>query len=111
MKLLLFSAVIHVCLSSTTRLDEEWEAWKSLYSKVYDDEATESARRLVWENNWRFVQRHNNEGHSFEVEMNKFADLVSLNFRYFTPAVACIIECMYQCIIAVYFITLNCLCA
>ena len=76
MKLLLFAAVIGVCLSSTV-LDDEWEAWKSLYSKVYDDEATGSVRRLVWENNWRFVQQHNSEGHSFEVEMNKFADLVS----------------------------------
>ena len=93
MKLLLFATVIGVCLSSTTRLDDEWEAWKSLYSKVYDDEATESARRLVWENNWRFVQQHNSEGHSFEVEMNKFADLVSLPLLLLPSchsAVACI---------------------
>lgn len=80
MKLLLFSAVIGVCLSSTTWLDDEWETWKSLYSKVYNDEATESARRLVWEKNWRFVLQHNSEGHSFEVEMNKFADLTVEEF-------------------------------
>ena len=80
MKLLLLTAFISVCLSSRTILDDEWEKWKSLYSKVYDDEAAESIRRVVWESNWRFVQRHNSEGHSFQVEMNKFADLVSLEF-------------------------------
>ena len=77
MKLLvLFTVVIGVSFSAT--LDDEWEAWKSLYAKVYDDEATESVHRLVWEDNWRFVQQHNSEGHSYRVEMNKFADLVSL---------------------------------
>ena len=48
MKLLLFAAAIGVCLSSAT-LDEEWEVWKSLYSKVYDDEATSLAEPpLLW---------------------------------------------------------------
>jgi len=73
--LLLFAAIIG--LSFSTTLDDEWVTWKSLYAKVYDDEAAESVRRLVWENNWRFVQQHNSEGHSYEVEMNEFADLVS----------------------------------
>lgn len=76
MKLLLLLAALMGVTFSTT-LDDEWGVWKSLYSKAYDDEATESVRRLVWENNWRFVQQHNSEGHSFEVEMNEFADLVS----------------------------------
>ena len=73
--LLLIAAIIGLSLSAT--LDDEWVTWKSSYAKVYDDEATESVRRLVWENNWRFVQQHNSEGHSYEVEMNEFADLVS----------------------------------
>lgn len=76
MKLLvLFAAVIGVCFAVT--LDDEWASWKSRYGKVYEDEATESVRRLVWEDNWKFVQQHNSEGHSYEVEMNEFADLVS----------------------------------
>ena len=73
--LLLFAAVIGVSFSAT--LDDLWGQWKSQYAKVYDDEATESVRRLVWESNWQFVQQHNSEGHSYEVEMNEFADLVS----------------------------------
>lgn len=79
MKLLLFSAVVStvsLSLAFSSTLDDEWGRWKSQYAKVYDDEATESVRRLVWEDNWRFVQQHNSEGHSYEVEMNEFADLV-----------------------------------
>jgi len=72
---LLLNVVIGVVFSAT--LDDEWELWKSKYTKEYEDEAAESVRRLVWQSNWQFVQQHNSEGHSYEVEMNEFADLVS----------------------------------
>ena len=78
MKLLLFFAAV-IGVSFSVNLDDEWGNWKSFYAKVYDDEAQESVRRLVWEDNWRFVQRHNSEGHTYEVEMNEFADLVSIS--------------------------------
>ena len=71
----LLTTIIAVVFSAT--LDDEWELWKIKYNKQYEDEAVESVRRIVWENNWRFVQQHNSEGHSYEVEMNEFADLVS----------------------------------
>ena len=74
---LLLAAVIGTTFSAPTLDDESWARWKSQYSKVYDDEAIESVRRLVWQDNWQFVQQHNSEGRSFEVEMNEFADLVS----------------------------------
>ena len=71
----LLTTIIGVVFSAT--LNDEWELWKIKYNKQYEDEAVESVRRIVWENNWRFVQQHNSEGHSYEVEMNEFADLVS----------------------------------
>ncbi|XP_065884407.1 procathepsin L-like [Dysidea avara] len=78
MKLLIVLAtVIGVTIAT---LDDDWDLWKSQYTKSYKDAATESVRRLVWEDNWRFVQQHNSEGHSFEVEMNKYADLTSKEF-------------------------------
>ena len=80
MKLLLIFAAI-IGASFSVDLDDEWRRWKSQYAKGYDDEATESVRRLVWEDNWRFVQQHNSEGHSYEVEMNEFADLVSVTLE------------------------------
>ena len=71
----LLTAIIGVVFSTT--LDDEWELWKIKYNKEYEDEAAESVRRLVWQDSWRFVQQHNSEGLSYEVEMNEFADLVS----------------------------------
>ena len=79
--LLLFAAVIGVSFAAT--LDDLWGQWKSQYGKVYDDEAVESVRRLVWESNYQFVQQHNSEGHSYEVETNEFADLVSRGWLTF----------------------------
>jgi len=72
--LIVLATVISVTFAT---LDDDWVLWKSQYTKSYEDEATESVRRLVWEHNWRFVQKHNSEGHSFKVEMNAYADLVS----------------------------------
>ena len=74
--LVFFAAVASVSFSAT--LDAEWENWKSVYGKKYDDEAAESVRRIVWEDNWKSVQQHNSEGHGYSLEMNEFADLVSL---------------------------------
>jgi len=75
MKVLIVLATV-ICVTFAT-LDDDWAMWKSQYNKAYQDEATESVRRLVWEDNLRFVQQHNSERRSFEVEMNEFADLVS----------------------------------
>ena len=72
---LLLTVVIGAVFSAT--LDDEWELWKLKYSKEYEDDAAESVRRVVWKSNWQFVQRHNSEGHSYEVEINEFSDLVS----------------------------------
>ena len=94
--LLLFAAVIGVSFSAT--LDDLWGQWKSKYAKVYDDEATESVRRLVWESNWQFVQQHNSEGHSYEVEMNEFADLVSRGSCFTSGACPdCLLGLLIEC--------------
>lgn len=72
---LFWAAIIGVVFSDA--LDDEWELWKSKYAKEYQDEAAESVRRLMWQNNWQFVQQHNSEGRNYEMELNEFADLVS----------------------------------
>lgn len=75
MKLCILFALIAV--SFAVQLDEEWQQWKKNYAKTYADEAEESVRKLVWLDNWKFVQKHNSENHTFTVETNQFADLVS----------------------------------
>ena len=75
MKLYILSALFAV--SFAAQLDEEWQQWKAKYTKAYVDDEDESVRKLIWMDNWQFVQKHNSENHSFTVETNHFADLAS----------------------------------
>lgn len=75
MKLTILLTLIGV--SFAAQLDVEWQQWKTKYAKTYVDDAEESVRKLVWLDNWQFVQKHNSENHTFTVETNGFADLVS----------------------------------
>lgn len=79
MKLYILLALIGV--SFAAQLDVEWQQWKTKYAKVYADEAEESVRKLVWLDNWQFVQKHNAENHTFTVETNGFADLTMEEFK------------------------------
>ena len=74
MKFSILFALIGVSFAAS--LDVEWQQWKTKYTKSYADDAEESVRRLVWLDNWQFVQKHNSENHTFTVETNEFADLV-----------------------------------
>ncbi|XP_005992023.1 procathepsin L-like [Latimeria chalumnae] len=66
-------------------LEESWRNWKTLHMKRYPLEAEESYRRLIWENNLRYIERHNLEfsmgKHSYSLGMNKLGDLTSEEFR------------------------------
>ena len=61
---------------------EEWHQWKERHGKVYADEASESARRSTWHENYKLVERHNKDAsnHGFTLALNQFADLVSCMF-------------------------------
>ena len=85
MKLYILLALIGV--SFAAQLDVEWQQWKTRYAKVYADEAEESVRKLVWLDNWQFVQKHNAENHTFTVETNGFADLVSSSATHVTQLI------------------------
>ena len=74
MKLSILLALIGI--SFAAQLDVEWQQWKAKYGKVYQDDAEESVRKLIWLDSWKFVQKHNSENHSFTVKINRFADLV-----------------------------------
>ena len=75
MKLSILFALVGFTFAA--QLDVEWQQWKAKYGKTYLGDAEESVRQLVWLDNWQFVQKHNSENHTFTVETNQFADLVS----------------------------------
>ncbi|XP_033725078.1 cathepsin L1-like [Pecten maximus] len=86
LKLALLS-VLYVCTIATPLidpiLDEEWTIFKKTYSKQYE-EHEELMRRIIWEDNARFVQKHNLEAsngqHTFTTGMNEFGDMTNREF-------------------------------
>ncbi|XP_060702594.1 procathepsin L-like [Hemiscyllium ocellatum] len=65
-------------------LDEDWKSWKSHYEKQYTQDE-ESYRRMVWEDNMRYIRQHNLEHsmgkHTFTVGMNQYGDLTTEEFN------------------------------
>ncbi|KAK1139395.1 cathepsin L1-like [Acipenser oxyrinchus oxyrinchus] len=70
--------------SKDPALEDPWQEWKGLHGKQYSEE-TESYRRMVWEDNWRFIEQHNQEHaagkHSYKLGMNHFGDLTNEEFN------------------------------
>jgi len=68
--------ILFALIGLSFALEVEWQQWKTKHSKSYADEAEESVRKLIWQDNYLFVQKHNSENHTFTVETNEYADLV-----------------------------------
>ncbi|CAL8365324.1 unnamed protein product [Arctogadus glacialis] len=66
---------------ASPHLNDQWEAWKAEFQKVYTDEAEAVYRRAVWENKWRLVRRHNLEAEAgnstFTLGLNQLADMTT----------------------------------
>ncbi|XP_045192168.2 procathepsin L-like [Mercenaria mercenaria] len=64
-------------------LDLQWEQFKLNYSKLYDP-VDEAARRIIWEENLRYIEKHNAEAkqgkHTFILGINEYADMTSNEF-------------------------------
>ncbi|XP_059499483.1 cathepsin K-like [Stegostoma tigrinum] len=65
-------------------LAEDWRNWKLEYEKQYTEDE-EIYRRMVWEDNMRYIKQHNLEHsmgkHTFTVGMNQFGDLTNEEFN------------------------------
>ncbi|XP_043576829.1 procathepsin L-like [Chiloscyllium plagiosum] len=65
-------------------LDEDWKNWKSKHGKQYTEDE-ENSRRMIWEDNMRFIEQHNLEysmgKHTFTVGMNQFGDMTNKEFN------------------------------
>ena len=80
-------AVLIACASAAgvfdATLTEAWGSYKATHGKNYGK--NDSMRRLIWESNVRFVKQHSAEFEAglqtYEVEINKFADMTSEEFR------------------------------
>lgn len=88
---LLLAAVCLIALSSATpyrgldeNLDVHWSNFRSAYNKKYDSQF-EYVRRMIWESNLKYIQKHNIEydmgKHSYSLGMNEFGDLTQEEFK------------------------------
>merc|ERR1712061_779025 len=60
----------------------EWAKYKLQHSKVYSNE--EDARRMyIWQKNYKMVEKHNSEKHSYTMAINKFSDWTVEEFNNF----------------------------
>lgn len=88
MKTALFLLALVAACSASSLVDQslegEWELFKKMHGKSYASSDVELARRLIWQSNLDFINKHNkeaNEGmHTFTVKMNKFGDLTIEEF-------------------------------
>jgi hypothetical protein len=77
------------CASTATVLDASlnnvWESFKTEHAKQYHSADEEFTRRLIWESNFRLINKHNDEykmgKHTYTVKMNKFGDMTNLEFK------------------------------
>jgi cathepsin L len=86
MLLCLVNIAKSLILPSTSKpaLDRYWETFKTIYDKRYNSQS-ELVRRLIWESNLEYIQRHNLEfdlgNHSYSLGMNEFGDLTHDEFK------------------------------
>ncbi|BAT96158.1 low-temperature-induced cysteine proteinase-like [Vigna umbellata] len=64
-------------------LQKTYEAWLVKHAKAYNAIGEKERRFLIFKDNWKFVQEHNNGAGNkeFRLGLNKFADLTNEEYR------------------------------
>jgi cathepsin L len=85
MKTLIVFAAVALAICHGFSLKDEWDKFKHRHSKSYESDTEENFRMKVFRDNLKKIKQHNENfkaGHvSFKLEINKFADLLSHEFR------------------------------
>lgn len=62
-----------------SKLDEQWELWKKIHEKMYQNEVEELGRRALWEKKLKQVNIHNFRAslglHTYTMGINQLSDL------------------------------------
>jgi C1A family cysteine protease len=89
MRTVIAVALLVACVFAAVDRKAQFEAWLQQNNKAYS--GLEFGRRLaIFSDNAALVEKHNNEGHSWELGLNEFADLTHEEFlaTYLQPAFA-----------------------
>ena len=75
--IVVFLAVVSVAVGLAGTW-EGWHLWQQRHKKVYLNESEEASRKQIWLRNLLKISDHNSRNLTFVMELNQFADLVSL---------------------------------
>lgn len=71
-------------LTINNDLNADWEAYKTRFGRKYES-LTDISRRLIWEENLRYIQQHNLEHdlgkHTYTLGLNEYADMTNEEFK------------------------------
>ncbi|XP_063803110.1 cathepsin S-like [Pseudophryne corroboree] len=95
----LLATMMSAYCSPDPSLDNHWQLWAKTHQKLYDNKEDELTRRVIWEENLKFITVHNLEYslgvQSYEVGMNHLGDLTGeevtsamVGFQYMDLSVA-----------------------
>lgn len=74
---LLMTLCFSAALSKLLINDSQWHAWKEFHDKKYESDDEESLRYTIWNENLKYIKRHNADGNSkFKLQMNHLGDMV-----------------------------------
>jgi cathepsin L len=78
--LCLFAAAVSA-VTVTLDADASWTAWKAKYQKNYLSAEEDAVRKAIFTKNVAYINKHNAEGHSYELGMNQFGDLTNAEYQ------------------------------
>ena len=69
---------VNAAMSAPFAYEEDWKAWRLAHGRWYDSEAQEMERYLIWLDNMRYIEEHNQNAtqFGFTLRMNAFGDVV-----------------------------------
>ena len=73
--------MVCVYAAENQQMQQLWSQFKSKYDKNYQNDAEENQRFNIFRNNVEFIEKHNQEKHSFSLGINEFADMTQEEFR------------------------------
>jgi len=68
-------------VQTTLNVDASWSAWKLKYNKNFLSAEEDAVRKQIFEKNVAYINKHNSEGHSYELGMNQFGDLTNAEYQ------------------------------
>jgi len=75
------AAVSALNVQTTLDVDASWTAWKLKFNKQYLSAEESAVRKQIFEKNVAYINKHNSEGHSYELGMNQFGDLTNAEYQ------------------------------